>query len=237
MLAALNSSSSVKKSHVTSPHSYLSERSTAGLAEKLREATRSLHVQAERSGIIGQLVRGGGTREAYALLLRNLAPAYREMERGLDRHARSAALGAVVRRELFRAAALESDLDRIAGDAWGETLPLLPVAERYAGRVSAAAEGDGIRLVAHAYLRYLGDLSGGQIMKRLLAKSLGLDRSELAFYDFPAIGDVSAFKDEYRKAIDGTIVNGADPAEVIDEAVTGFRLTIELSEAVADAVL
>jgi heme oxygenase len=35
-----------------------------------------------------------------------------------------------------------------------------------------AAEGDGTRLIAHAYTRYLGDLSGGQILQRLLARSL-----------------------------------------------------------------
>ncbi len=225
------------KKHLNASHTYLSARGDAGLAEMLREATRSLHVEAERSGIIGQLVRGAATREAYALLLRNLFPAYWEMERGLDRHAGSAPLGKVARRELFRAASLESDLDRLAGKAWRETLPLLPVAERYVGTVAAAARGDGFRLVAHAYLRYLGDLSGGQIMKRLLAKSLGLDGTALAFYDFRAIGDVSAFKDEYRKAIDETIHAGADPAEIIDEAMTGFRLTIELSEAVAEAAL
>jgi heme oxygenase (biliverdin-producing, ferredoxin) len=203
-----------------------------GLSDMLREATRSLHVQAERSGIIGQLLRGGGTREAYALLLRNLLPAYRAMEEGLVCHERSPGLRAVVREELFRVPALESDLERLAGTAWRKSLPLLPAGVRYADRVSAAADG-GLRLVAHAYLRYLGDLSGGQIMKRLLAKSLGLEVEALAFYDFPAIADLSSFKSEYRKAIDGAMALVVDPADIIDEAVVGFRLTIELSHAIA----
>jgi heme oxygenase (biliverdin-producing, ferredoxin) len=204
-----------------------------GLSDMLREATRSLHVQAERNGIIGQLLRGGGTREAYALLLRNLLPAYRAMEEGLVRHERSPGLRAVVREELFRAPALESDLERLAGIAWRNSLPLLPAGMHYADRVSAAATDGGLRLVAYAYLRYLGDLSGGQIMRRLLAKSLGLEAEALAFYDFPAIADLSAFKDEYRKAIDGAMAVVVDPADIIDEAVIGFRLTIELSHAIA----
>jgi heme oxygenase len=201
----------------------------------LREATLSLHVQAERSGVIGQLLRGGGTRDGYALLLRNLVPAYRQMEQGLGRHTNSAVLGSLVRRELFRSSAIESDLDRLAGTDWSERLPLLPAAARYARTVSAAAEDGGVRLVAHAYLRYLGDLSGGQIMKRLLAKSLGLDAAALAFYDFPDIEDLSAFKDEYRLAIDNVVVEGTDAATIVDEAVLGFQLTIELSNAVAVA--
>jgi heme oxygenase (biliverdin-producing, ferredoxin) len=201
----------------------------------LREATHALHVEAERSGVIGQLLRGGSTRQAYVLLLRNLSPAYCAMEDGLVRHANSPALHAMVRPELFRTAALESDVERLAGASWRETLPFLPAGERYAARVSAAAANGSGRLVAHAYLRYLGDLSGGQIMKRLLAKSLGLGAEALGFYDFPAIADLSAFKNQYRKAIDDSVVAGANPVEIVDEAVVGFRLTIELSEAVAQA--
>jgi heme oxygenase len=208
----------------------------ASLSDMLREATHTLHVEAERSGVIGQLLRGGGTLEAYALLLRNLSPAYRAMEDGLVRHADSPALRAVARTELFRTAALESDVERIAGARWQESLPLLPAGKCYAERVSTAANGSG-RLVAHAYLRYLGDLSGGQIMKRLLARSLGLGADALAFYDFPAIADLSAFKSEYRKAIDDSVVEGVNPVDVVDEAIVGFRLTIELSEAVARASL
>jgi heme oxygenase (biliverdin-producing, ferredoxin) len=204
----------------------------SGLSERLREATRSLHVQAERSGIIGELLRGGGSRKSYALLLRNLVPAYRRMEQGLDRHTNSPSVGSLARRELYRAPALESDLDELAGTGWRETLALLPAGERYARRVEAASEGDGVRLVAHAYLRYLGDLSGGQIMKRLLAKSLGLDAAMLTFYDFPGIPDVAAFKTEFRSSLDEAVIESTDIADVIDEAEAGFRLTIEVSEAV-----
>jgi heme oxygenase (biliverdin-producing, ferredoxin) len=209
----------------------------AGLSEMLREATRSLHLQAERGGIIGELLRGRGSREAYGLLLRNLVPAYRQMEQGLERHADSPSIGSMARCELYRAPALESDLDELVGAGWRENLPLLPAGERYARRVAAAAEGDGVCLIAHAYLRYLGDLSGGQIMKRLLAKSLGLDAGMLTFYDFPEIADVAAFKAEYRVAIDESAVEGARIADVIDEAKVGFKLTIDLSEAVLAAGL
>jgi heme oxygenase (biliverdin-producing, ferredoxin) len=205
------------------------------LGDMLRDATHALHVEAERSGVIGQLLRGSGTRESYALLLRNLSPAYGAMEQGLVRHENSPTLRAMVRRELFRTAALESDVERLVGATWRESLPLLPAGERYAARVSAAGANGSGRLVAHAYLRYLGDLSGGQIMKRLLAKSLGLGGDALGFYDFPAISDLSAFKSEYRKAIEASVAAGANPVEVVDEAIVGFRLTIELSEAVARA--
>ena len=48
--------------------------------------TKTLHVEAERTGIIRDLLRGEASREGYVLLLRNLLPAYQAMERGLERH-------------------------------------------------------------------------------------------------------------------------------------------------------
>ena len=48
--------------------------------------TRNLHLEAERSGIIRELLRGNASRNGYILLLRNLLPAYQAMEQGLARH-------------------------------------------------------------------------------------------------------------------------------------------------------
>ena len=80
--------------------------------------------------------------------------------------------------------AIEADLVALCGAHWSQGIPLLAAGELYARRIAKAAEGDGTRLIAHAYTRYLGDLSGGQILQRLLARSLDLQPSELSFYDF-----------------------------------------------------
>jgi heme oxygenase (biliverdin-producing, ferredoxin) len=209
---------------------------TAGFANLLRDRTRALHAAAERSGIIREILRGGSTREGYALLLRNLLPTYQELERGLDRHAHSRGVRQVAMKTLYRAPAIEADLLGLAGSQWNNVLPLLPEGERYAHCVAVAAGGDGARLIAHAYLRYLGDLSGGQIMKRLLQKSLGLDSASLSFYDFANIADIGAFKAEFRSALDRTAIEVGDTGPVIDEAELAFELNIALSEAVYTAV-
>jgi heme oxygenase (biliverdin-producing, ferredoxin) len=208
------------------------EAATVGLAELLRNRTRTLHVEAERSGIIRELLRGSSSRQGYALLLRNLLPAYSELERGLDRHVNSRGVRAIVRPALYRALAIEADLVGLAGSRWIETLALLPAGTRYRRSIAAAADGDGARLIAHAYLRYLGDLSGGQIIKRLLAKSLGLGAAVLSFYDFPDIADVGAFKADYRSALERAAIEIGDIAPILDEAENAFRLNIALSEAV-----
>lgn len=206
------------------------------LSSRLRERTKSLHARAERSGFVSEIVRGRGSQRGYALFLRNLVPAYQELERGLERHRNSPALGGVSWPDLYRAAALEHDLLVLAGAGWKRSVPLLASGERYARCVAAATGGNGERLLAHAYTRYLGDLGGGQVLKRILARSLGLGRDALSFYEFPAIVDASAFAEDVRRSIDSAAATVVDAERVIDEAEAAFRLNIELSEAIQSSV-
>jgi heme oxygenase len=197
--------------------------------------TKTLHVEAERSGIIRKLLRGDASREGYVLLLRNLLPAYQAMERGLESHRGSPILGELARYAFDRAVAIESDLSALCGGSWIHDVPLLAVGERYAGRVALAAEGDGSRLIAHAYTRYLGDLSGGQILQRLLARSLELRPVELSFYDFPGYADLGALKAEYRNSLERAGARVTDPLAIVEEGAIAFSLNIDLSCAVQSA--
>jgi len=194
--------------------------------------TKSLHVEAERTGIIRDMLRGEASRPGYILLLRNLLPAYRAMEQGLQRHRGSAVLGVVAGYRLERAAAIEADLLALGGRRWRREIPLLAAAEIYAGRIAEVAEGNGARLIAHAYTRYLGDLSGGQILRRLLARSLGLGPSQLSFYDFPDFADLDALKADFRAALDQAGALASDPDAIIEEGAVAFSHNIALSCAV-----
>ena len=209
---------------------------TCELANALKERTRSLHVRAERSGIIADILNGRVSRFGYGLLLRNLLFAYQQLESGLDQHRSDSRVLAVARPEVYRSGALVSDLAQLCGDDWERVLPLLPAGERYGRRIMMVAEHGRTGLVAHAYARYLGDLNGGQIMKRILIRSLGLKACCLAFYDFPLIGDLKAFKADYRQAINRSAAETVDRESVIEEGAVAFQLNIELSEAVQKAV-
>lgn len=199
----------------------------------MRERTRALHGQAERSGIIAAILRGQADRAGYGLLLRNLLPVYQALEAGLERHRATPGVGLLAEPAVFRARAIVRDLDHLYLDDWCEGLPVLPSAERYRAAVADAARGDGIRLIAHAYVRYLGDLSGGRMMRGLVARSLRLPDEALGFYAFPDIADPDRFKGDYRRAIDraGRVIG--DAGAVVEEAARAFRLNIDLSEAVA----
>jgi heme oxygenase len=198
--------------------------------------TKTLHLEAERSGIIRDLLRGDASRAGYILLLRNLLPAYRALEKGLARHLKTPGIGALAHYRLDRAPAIEADLTALCGDAWRRDIPLLAAGDSYARRIAEAARGSGARLIAHAYTRYLGDLSGGQILQRLLARSLDLQPGELSFYDFPRYPDLGALKAAYREALDRAGKLADEPEAVVEEGALAFTLNIDLSCAVQAAL-
>jgi heme oxygenase len=198
--------------------------------------TKTLHLEAERSGIIRDLLRGNAHRDGYTLLLRNLLPAYRAMEQGLARHRKTPGIGALANFRFDRAPAIESDLAALCGEAWQHDIPLLPAGDRYARRITEAAQGNGARLIAHAYTRYLGDLSGGQILQRLLERSLALRPAELSFYDFPRYPDLAALKATYRDALDRAGALAGEQDAVVEEGALAFTLNIDLSCAVQAAL-
>lgn len=207
-----------------------------GLADRLREHTSRLHTAAEQSGIVREILLERVSLYGYALFLRNLLPAYQALERVLETPGQIPEVRCVARSELYRAQALESDLQVLYGPRWRQSLPLLVEAGDYADRITGLAERDKLVLIAHAYTRYLGDLNGGTILKRLLARSPGLEPEALAFYDFPRIADLGAYKTEYRQAFNRIVCDSADRKRITDEADIAFRLNISVSEAVMQSV-
>jgi heme oxygenase len=178
------------------------------------------------------MLKGRAGRDGYALFLFNLAPAYRFLEEGLRRHRGDPRLAGLVAPELFRHATIVDDLAALVREDARQPARL-PAGQAYAARVAAA---DPARLIAHAYVRYLGDLSGGRILGRLLARAPGIGAHALGFYDFPAIADPERFRDDYRRRIDRLALTAAELEAVGAEACAAFRHNIRLSMEVAAAV-
>src|SRR5215475_6650497 len=111
----------------------------ASLLEALRERTKQLHAQAERTGIVAEILHRRANVVGYALLLENLLPVYRTMEQALAEQKNSALVGLITRPELNRADAIESDLSVIASLHRIGDLPQLPEATRYADAIHEAS--------------------------------------------------------------------------------------------------
>jgi heme oxygenase len=192
-----------------------------------------LHTTAERSGIVNDILRKKADRRGYAMLLRNLLPAYCAMENGVRHLSGDHPFNVFGRAELCRADRIVSDLRAIYGGDWERQLPLLESGRSYALDVEAAASGRGDGLIGHAYVRYFGDLSGGQVLKQMLAGALDLPASALSFYEFPGL-DPQAFKKEMRDAIDAPATATRDRSVILREARRAFECNIGVSQEIQD---
>jgi heme oxygenase len=200
-----------------------------GLSERLRAETRDLHTAAERAGIMPALLRGALEREAYALLLRNLHALYAALESALTHHAVHVAVAPVVFPALFRQAALAADLATLHGPGWADELPLQAAAQRYVARLHQLDQQQPALLVAHAYVRYLGDLSGGQMLRKIVARSFRLTGNEGSrFYDFGVAATVQSHLHAFRAGLTALAADAHGIDALVAEARWAFGLHAEL---------
>lgn len=204
---------------------------TVALAARLRTATQDLHRQVERAGVMPDLLHGRLPRADYLALLRNLHAVYDALEAGLSRHAGHAQLAPLCQPGLPRLDALTRDLDQLHGPDWDRQLPLQPAARAYGEHLRALADDRPPLLAAHAYVRYLGDLSGGQMLARIVAQGLQLPPGQgVAFYDFGPPQQVIERAQAFRAALDRLAPDEASAQALVDEALDAFARHRELFE-------
>ncbi|MGV9482369.1 biliverdin-producing heme oxygenase, partial [Gordonia aichiensis] len=87
-----------------------------------------------------------------------------------------------------------------------------------------ATRTDPARYVAHHYTRYLGDLSGGQVVAHRMREHYGLGASALSFYAFDGIDKLKRYKDAYRDRIDALAIAEPDIERLVAEAISAFEL-------------
>lgn len=205
-----------------------------GLASQLHDGTKPLHTDAERSGVMGALLRGRATREQYFLLLSSLHSIYEALEDALDYRADHAALQAMQAPDFARRGALDADLTAALGRTWRDIAPAHPLALDYAAHLRGLATAAPERLLAHAWLRYLGDLNGGQIIARLIRGSETLADVPTSFYEFPALAEPRAAAGEWRARLDALPFTAEECSALVAEAQDGFRRHIALFAALGD---
>jgi heme oxygenase len=216
------------------------EVSGSSLADRLRRETRPWHERAERSGVMGALIRGTIEPATYGALLRNLHAIYAALEPALEAAASHAAddpvLAFVVAPPLPRRAALEADLDALCGSHWRDRLPMVPAARDYAAHLEALRGARAERLVAHAYVRYLGDLHGGQQLARVVHTRLALEGDAgTRFYDFGTAPQVQRLRSEFRTRLDARKSSARSVQAIVDEACDAFRRHLDLFEQLASS--
>lgn len=202
---------------------------SVNLATMLREGTKKSHTMAENMGFIKCFLRGVVEKNSYRKLAANLYYVYGAMEAEMERLKDHPVLGKVYFPELNRKAALEQDLAFYYGPQWQSEIQLSPMGTTYVDRVREIANNQPELLVAHLYTRYLGDLSGGQILKKIAVTAMKLEDGEgTAFYEFAQIPDEKAFKTQYRQAMDELPVDQATAEAIVEEANAAFGMNMKM---------
>ncbi|GAB3618555.1 biliverdin-producing heme oxygenase [Okibacterium endophyticum] len=200
-------------------------------SEQLKERTRSVHSDSEGAGFINDLMRGDGTRADYVALVVQHWYIYDALERIASDLADDPVAAPFLDDALIRTPAIELDLDYLVGPNWRDDISPLTATRAYVDRINAVADWPG-GVIAHHYTRYLGDLSGGQFIARLMRRHLGLGDDGVRFYTFD-IDDLAAFKNAYRAKLDHAPWDADERERFIDEVVQAYALNTRLFEDLA----
>ncbi len=204
---------------------------SSNLVTKLRLGTQQSHMTAENVGFMKCFVKGVVDRECFANFLSNLYYVYTELETALENNLKHPWVAAIYFLELNRKAHLEKDMVFYYGDNWQDKITPLKSTENYISRIHEVSTTDPALLIGHAYTRYMGDLSGGQMFQKVAQSALKLNGYEgTSFYNFEQIPDKKAFKDKYRQILETLPMNDTTAERIVTEANDSFRLTMQMAQ-------
>jgi len=206
----------------------------ADFSVQIKEGTKKSHSAAENTSFVASFLRGVVSKDSYKKLVKDLYFVYRTMEEEMEKHKDNPVIGHLYLPELNRVNNLERDLRFYYGPDWRSIIMPSEACANYVSRIKCCSIEDPTLLVGHHYTRYLGDLSGGQILYNIAKRSLPFTKYELNageglhFYEFDKIEDAKEYKTMYRGILNHLDLNQNQIDEVIDEANYAFRLNMDM---------
>ena len=201
------------------------------LAGQLREGTKKSHTMAENTGFVACFLKGVVEKTSYRKLIGDLYFVYKAMEEEIDRLVKEdhPVIKHIGFKELFRRQTLEKDLEFYYGNNWLDQIKISESAKSYVDRIRLVANESPELLVGHHYTRYIGDLSGGQILKKIAKKALNLRGDDgLNFYEFKLIEDEKLFKKSYSETLNKLPIDQKIADNIIDEANEAFAYNMKM---------
>ena len=197
---------------------------------ELKEGTSKSHNAAENTKFVSQFLKGVLNPEEYCKLLSDFYYVYDTMETRIQES--KDPLVRVLQQwnvQLFRTAFIQRDLRYYYGPMWRSEIKPSEPCNTYVDRLNEVAKDSPYLLIAHHYTRYIGDLSGGQILKNIAQNALQpRDGEGLKFYDFPRIDNAKEWKVKYRSTLDTLELDQSQVDALIAEANNAFRLNMLL---------
>ncbi|KAI0297672.1 hypothetical protein BC826DRAFT_1000627 [Russula brevipes] len=206
------------------------------MSSLIRQMTAADHQRVSNSEGAGRLLRGELNKDDYVRYLAMLWHVYDTLENALEKHASHPVLMPTYNPPLLsRTASLLADMSHLLGVPVSQVKshPTFAAVSRappealaiYLARLrSLDGSPDPAPLLAHAYVRYMGDLSGGQNIRRGITRAYRLedeDGAGVSFYRFQklggaggggggsaGLGDIQRIKEWYRDGMDAGVGDG-----------------------------
>uniref|UniRef100_A0A8C6TGS8 heme oxygenase (biliverdin-producing) n=1 Tax=Neogobius melanostomus TaxID=47308 RepID=A0A8C6TGS8_9GOBI len=207
------------------------------LSEVLAAGTREIHEKAENTQFVKDFLRGNINKDIFKIGVVALYYTYSALEEEIERnkdHPNFAPL--YFPAELHRQDALARDLEYFYGPEWKGLISCSKATKHYVERIHHVGQEDPVLLVAHAYTRYMGDLSGGQILSKVAQRALKLPPTGegLEFYHFEGIHSAKSFKQLYRSRMNELELDMETKKKLVAEAVKAFHHNIEVFEEIEE---
>lgn len=204
-----------------------------GLGPRVRQLHARIgraHHQAEGMAFSRAFLAGRAHPLQLAALLRALAPAYALLEQEAPALAGALGGGAIPWAQLARSTALRVDIAQLSGLPAG---PATPAAALWLERLRQLCRQAPHRLLAHVYVRYGGDLSGGQQLGQqadiiLAAQAL----PPLRFWRFE--DSVEDLKIRLHDGFEALDLSPGENEELLEEAEQAFQFTQRLLAELGD---
>nr|QCI05847.1 Heme oxygenase [Dasysiphonia japonica] len=202
---------------------------STNLAQQLREGTTKSHSMAENVTFVKSFLGGVIDKNSYRKLVANLFFIYVAIEEEMENNKNHGAVKFIYFPELFRKNSLIEDLNYYYGTNWENQIKPSSATQIYIDRIHNVGINQPELLIAHAYTRYIGDLSGGQILKKIAQNAMQLSTNQgTAFYDFYDIQDEKLFKDMYRNSLNNIPLTSEQINQIIAEANIAFNLNMKM---------
>ncbi|RKS10445.1 heme oxygenase [Nocardiopsis sp. Huas11] len=197
-------------------------------SDRLKAATWHDHETAEYHGFTRALTDGTLSLDGYTAMVAQHYFAYAALEDLGSRLADHPVAGRFMYPELLRLPALVRDLEHLLGPTWRDHISPSLATRTYVARIEQMADHpEGF--VAHHYTRYMGDVSGGQFIRRAVARAHGLsDERGVSFYVFDRLGSLPKFQAGYRARLDALDLDESAAQRLIDETRLAYRLNTEV---------
>uniref|UniRef100_A0A8C9QD31 heme oxygenase (biliverdin-producing) n=1 Tax=Spermophilus dauricus TaxID=99837 RepID=A0A8C9QD31_SPEDA len=160
---------------------------------------------------VKDFLKGNIKKELFKLATTALYFTYSALGEEMDRHKDHPAFAHLYfPTELHRKEALTKDMEYFFGENWEELVKCSEAAQKYVERIHYIGQNEPELLVAHAYTHYMGDLSGGQVLKKVAQPALKL----------PSTGEGTQFYLFKMNALD---LNLKTKERIVEEANKAFE--------------